>query len=356
MQTLKAVAIVGAVLAGSSSIYALAKWEQGRAQEEVTQRRYTELEQVSAQLKSVDSNLRQYAAAPESDSAKEIALYGQAKSALDNVVVSLKVIHGSVLTPATVSESMAKVDALPAYSSVYGLLSKLGDAGWQASTGSERLDSLKAELKEAQESTSAASTMSAVCSQAFGQDEGKILLSCVDVGLARRVVLMVEPAVYANASYPVNGRFSVIPKGVRQFTVTNANGFNAWQSNEMVPTFEVVSPDVLAEQQRRIAEGRAKIDEEANLTDQAASRLHALLKAYGGAGAVSKDGGLPADFQVALSNFSRLCSKQNQSDDDAMMCKLADQAVNEKGAELGVDEAVVGQEKEKVSAAIEKRE
>lgn len=200
---------------------------------------------------------------------------------MDDVVSAMKDLNEGKLSPVQISQMMEKAHALPEYTRIYRLLVGVSEAAWQAKNGDERLASFKREQQELLESMKLQSTMSAVCSQAFGQEDGKILMGCIDVGSARRVVLLVDSGVYASASYPLNGRFTVVSRGVKQYSMTNANAFNAWQSTEMVPTFEAISPDIAAESQRQLNEVKNKVIAESQKTIDALALLHDELKSYG---------------------------------------------------------------------------
>lgn len=375
MNLAKAVVVAGAILAGSSALYGLAKWDEARAAQALADKRFQDLLQVVDGLKKVDASLRAFASEPGSGGfdnpvfldadltqtslspevqksrQKEVKLYLSAKHALDSTIQSLKVMKGDgELNSVFVTESMTKAGALQEYSAVYKFLTGLGEAGWQAENGPIALANKSAKLAELKKRSPEFAIVDGVCSQAFGQEQGKILLSCMDMRLARPVVLMVDPGQYASSSYPLNGRFPVISRGVHQYSRTHANAFNTWQSTEMVPTFEVVGADVIDSAKHEIEVAKQALIDEHSRTNAAAQALHNALKVYGAGGA---GGALPKQFLDSLAEYRRLCAKQQQTEEDVMVCQLADRAVFQVGSDSGVAAEIVQENYDRVSKEVE---
>lgn len=284
---MKVALAIGFVLVGSSAVFGLGKWSEAREKAAVSREKNDRLESAVDQMRRADGFIKAYASAQESDPKHEIVLYDQASAALENVISAMKEKGDGRLGSAQVSQMMSQLHALPEYSRMYKLLGHVSGAVWQLKSSDERLASFRAELEGLQKDIEKQSIMSVVCSQAFGQEEGKILMGCMDVGSARRVVLLVDSAVYANASYPLNGRFAVVSRGVRQYTMTNANAFNTWQSTEMVPTFEAINFDSADEGRKRAFEINNTITAEIQKTKDALVLLHNAMKAYAKQGVVA---------------------------------------------------------------------
>lgn len=218
--------------------------------------------------------------------AQELALFSEAKDALDLSISAMRGLRGEEgLTPEFVAQTMKDVRALEPYAAIYGLLKEIGDAGWQAQNGQKSLEEKRGALVKAMNAARAYSTVDAVCSQAFGQLDGFVQLHCMDMRLARPVVLMVEPAQYSSASLPFNGRLPVVDRGVQQYTLTHANAFNSWQSTEMIPTFEVVSDGVMGEHKKRVSDAENEFKEGLQRTKDAIAIMHREINRYRANGA-----------------------------------------------------------------------